>query len=136
MVKSKTKNNKESNNYFLEYFIMESIYNNFLNVIRCLKNMNELYETEFNLSKFGTNGLEHVIYGIYFVYFSLKNILGLDKNDGYLNITRNFIDELLSEWSQKRNMSCDFFIQNKFIYEKNVLQYINNSRGQLSVGYQ
>ena len=136
MVKYKIKNNKDYGNHFLEYFIIESIYNNFLNVIECLKNLNEVYETEFNLSKMGTNGLEHVIYGIYFVYFCLKNILGLDKNDKFLQITRSYLDELISEWSQARNMACDFFIQNKINYEKNVLLYINNIKGQLSAGYQ
>ena len=136
MVKSKLKNTKENSNYFLEFFIIDSIYINFLNVIRCLKNLNEVYETEFNLSKMGSNGLEHVIYGIYFIYFCLKIILGLDRNDKFLNITRNFIDELAAEWSQSRNMPCDFFIQNKTSYERNAQQYINNSKGQLSAGYQ
>ena len=98
--------------------------------------MNELYETEFNLSKFGTNGLEHVIYGIYFVYFALKIILLLDKDDKYLKITRNFMDEFISEWSQERNMPCNFFIQNKINYEKNIIQYINSSKNQLASGYQ
>ena len=87
LVKSKTKNNKENNNYFIEYFIIDCIYNNFLKVMRSLKNLNEVYETDFNLGKIGTNGLEHIIYGIYYVYFCVKIILGLDKNDKYLNHT-------------------------------------------------
>ena len=136
MLKYKIKNIKENTNYFLEYFIIESIYNNFLNTIRCLKNLNEVYETEFNLSKMGTFGLEHIIYGIYFVYFALKIILLLDKDDKYLKITRNFMDEFISEWSQARNMPCNFFIQNKINYEKNIIQYINSSKNQLASGYQ
>ena len=136
MIKAKTKNSKEYNYYFLEYFIIESIYNNFLNVIQSLKNLNEVYETEFNLSKMGTNGLEHVIYGIYFVYFCLKIILGLDTNEKYLKKTRKFMDEFISEWSQTKNMPCDFFIQNKINYENNVQQYINNNKSQLATGYQ
>ena len=136
MLKYKIKNIKENSNYFLEYFIIESIFNNFLNTIRCLKNLNEVYETEFNLSKMGSYGLEHVIYGIYFVYFGLKIILSLDKDDKFLKITRNFIDEFISEWSQAINMPCNFFIQNKLNYEKNVIQYINSSKSQLASGYQ
>ena len=136
MIKSKTKNNKENGIHILEYFIVESIYNNFLKVIRCLKNLNEVYETEFNLSKMGTKGLEHVINGVYFVYFSIKIILGLDKDDKYIDVTRNFVDEIATEWSQARNMPCDIFIQNKFNYEKNVKQYITNNKNQLAQGYQ
>ena len=136
MVKLKTNNNKENNNYFIEYFIIDSIYNNFLKVMKCLKNLNEVYETDFNLGKIGTNGLEHIIYGIYYVYFCVKIILGLDKNDKYLNYTRNFLDEFISEWSQTRNIPCDFFIHNKINYEKNVQQYINNNKSQLAKGYQ
>ena len=138
MIKFKTKNNKDSNiwTYFVEYFIMESIYNNFLRVIKCLKNLNEVYETDFNLAQIGTNGIEHIIYGIYFVYFSLKMILNLDNNGKYLNLTRNFIDELASEWSQMKNMPCDRFIQNKTNYEKNVQHYISSSKTQLGQGYQ
>ena len=135
MVKLKTNNNKENNNYFIEYFIIDSIYNNFLKVMRCLKNLNEVYETDFNLGKIGTNGLEHIIYGIYYVYFCVKIILGLDKNDKYLNYTRNFLDEFISEWSQTRNIPCDFFIHNKINYEKNVQQYINNNKSQMAKGY-
>ena len=135
MVKLKTNNNKENNNYFIEYFIIDSIYNNFLKVMKCLKNLNEVYETDFNLGKIGTNGLEHIIYGIYYVYFCVKIILGLDKNDKYLNYTRNFLDEFISEWSQTRNIPCDFFIHNKINYEKNVQQYINNNKSQLAKGY-
>ena len=100
------------------------------------QNLNEVYESEFNLSKVGTNGMEHIIYGIYFVYFSLKMILNLDVNGQYLNITRNFIDEILGEWSQMINMPCDRFIQNKNNYEKNVQQYIFASKSQLSQGFQ
>ena len=136
MVKLKTNNNKENNNYFIEYFIIDSIYNNFLKVMKCLKNLNEVYETDFNLGKIGTNGLEHIIYGIYYVYFCVKIILGLDKNDKYLNYTRNYIDEFISQWSQTRNIPCDFFIHNKINYEKNVQQYINNNKSQLAKGYQ
>ena len=135
MVKLKTNNNKENNNYFIEYFIIDSIYNNFLKVMKCLKNLNEVYETDFNLGKIGTNGLEHIIYGIYYVYFCVKIILGLDKNDKYLNYTRNYIDEFISEWSQTRNIPCDFFIHNKINYEKNVQQYINNNKSQMAKGY-
>ena len=131
MVKFKTQNIKDnSSSYFVEYFIMESIYKNFLNVIHCLRNLNEIYETELNLGQIGTNGLEHIIYGIYFVYFSLKMILNLDINGNYLNLTRNFIDEITSEWSQIRNMPCDRFIQNKPNYEKNVQQYISATKSQ------
>ena len=136
MVKLKTNNNKENNNYFIEYFIIDSIYNNFLKVMKCLKNLNEVYETDFNLGKIGTNGLEHIIYGIYYVYFCVKIILGLDKNDKYLNYTRNYIDEFISEWSQTKNIPCVFFIHNKINYEKNVQQYINNNKSQLAKGYQ
>ena len=135
MVKLKTNNNKENNNYFIEYFIIDSIYNNFLKVMKCLKNLNEVYETDFNLGKIGTNGLEHIIHGIYYVYFCVKIILGLDKNDKYLNYTRNFLDEFISEWSQTRNIPCDFFIHNKINYEKNVQQYINNNKSQMAKGY-
>ena len=138
MIRFKLKNNKEKNLWvsFVEYFIMDSIYNNFIRTILCIKNLNEVYETEFNLSKVGTNGIEHIIYGIYFVYFCLKMILNLDNNGKFLNITRNFIDEITSEWSQMRNMPCDRFIQNKPNYEKNVQQYISASKAQLIQGYQ
>ena len=138
MIKFKTKNNKDNNSwiYFVEFFIMDSIYNNFLKVMNCLRNLNEVYESEFHLGKVGTTGMEHIIYGIYFVYFSLKIILNLDTSGQYLNVTRNFIDELASEWSQIRDMPCDVFIQNKLNYERNVQQYISLSKSQLSKGIQ
>jgi len=136
MVKSKIKSSKENINYFLDYFIVESIYNNFLKTIRSLKILNEVYETDFNLSKIGTNGLEHIIYGIYYIYFCIKFILDLDKHDNFLKVTRNFVDEFISEWGQIKNMPCDVFIQNKIQYEKNVQQYINNNKSQLAQGYQ
>ena len=136
MVKSKIKSSKENINYFLDYFIVESIYNNFLKTIRSLKILNEVYETDFNLSKIGTNGLEHTIYGIYYIYFCIKFILDLDKHDNFLKVTRNFVDEFISEWGQIKNMPCDVFIQNKIQYEKNVQQYINNNKSQLAQGYQ
>ena len=115
---------------------MDSIYNNFLKVMNCLRNLNEVYESEFHLGKVGTTGMEHIIYEIYFVYFSLKIILNLDTSGQYLNVTRNFIDELASEWSQIRDMPCDVFIQNKLNYERNVQQYISLSKSQLSKGFQ
>ena len=138
MIKFKLKNIKDKNMYvnFIEYFIMDSIYNNFLKTINCLKNLNEVYETEFNLGEAGSNGMEHIIYGIYFVYFCLKYILNLDNTGKYLNITRNFIDQITSEWSQMKNMPCDKIIQNKPNYEKNVQQYISASKEQLGKGYQ
>ena len=57
MIKFKLKNIKDKNMYvsFIEYFIMDSIYNNFLKTINCLKNLNEVYETEFNLGESGSN---------------------------------------------------------------------------------
>ena len=138
MIKFKLKNIKDKIIYanFIEYFIMDSIYNNFLKTLNCLKNLNEVYETEFNLGEAGTNGMEHIIYGIYFVYFCLKYILNLDNSGKYLNITRNFIDQITSEWSQMKNMPCDKIIQNKPNYEKNVQQYISASKDQLSQGCQ
>ena len=138
MIKFKMKNNKDNNSsiYFIEYFIMDSIFNNFLKVMNCLRNLNEVYESEFHLGKVGTTGIEHIIYGIYFVYFSLKIVLNLDNNGRYLNATRNFIDGLVSEWSQIRDMPCDIFIQNKANYERNVQQYISLSKNQLSQGLQ
>ena len=138
MVKIKTMNNKNKNLWinFVEYFIMDSIYNNFLKTVGCLRNLNEVYETEFNLGQVGSNGIEHIIYGIYFVYFSLKMILNLDVNGKFLNTTRNFIDDLASEWSQVKNMPCDKFIQNKPDYEKNIQQFISASKNQLSQGFQ
>ena len=87
MIKFKTKNNKDNNSwiYFVEFFIMDSIYNNFLKVMNCLRNLNEVYESEFHLGKVGTTGMEHIIYGIYFVYFELiyfssKNSDSISKN--------------------------------------------------------
>ena len=138
MIKFKLKNIKDKNMYvsFIEYFIMDSIYNNFLKTINCLKNLNEVYETEFNLGEAGSNGMEHIIYGIYFVYFCLKYILNLDNSGKYLNITRNVIDQITSEWSQMKNVPCDKIIQNKPNYEKNVQQYISASKEQLGKGYQ
>ena len=138
MIKFKLKNNKDNNSgiYFIEYFIMDSIYNNFLKVMKCLRNLNEVYESEFHLGKVGTTGIEHIIYGIYFVYFSLKIVLNLDNNGRYLNATRNFIDGFVNEWGQIRDMPCDIFIQNKTNYERNVQQYISLSKNQLSQGIQ
>jgi hypothetical protein len=133
MIKNKTKN--DTWNYYVEYFIMESIYNNYLKVIHCLNNLNEVYETDFNLSQMGTVGLEKIICGLYFVYFCLKIILNLDSTNKFLNITKKSIDELVGEWSQVRNIPCDKFINNKNIYEKSIQQYILTSKNQLSQGY-
>ena len=104
--------------------------------MKCLRNLNEVYESEFHLGKVGTTGIEHIIYGIYFVYFSLKIVLNLDNNGRYLNATRNFIDGFVNEWGQIRDMPCDIFIQNKTNYERNVQQYISLSKNQLSQGIQ
>ena len=138
MVKNKTKNIKDKNIsiIFVEYFIMESIYNTFLKTIKTAKYLNEVYETDFNFKSIGTNGVEHIIYGIYFVYFCLKIVLNLDYCDKFLNVTRDFIEQLIGDWSKIKNMPCDKFIQNLQTYEKNVIQFISASKNQLGQGYQ
>ena len=137
MIKNRTnmKNAKKKDMSFVEYCIMDGLFINFLNVMKCLRNLNEVYETDFNLGQIGTNGIEHVIYGIYFVYFSCRTVFDLDNKAKFLTATRSFIDQFVAMWSKMRNTSGEKFIQNKGNYEKKVQEYINISKAQLSQGY-
>ena len=133
--RTNTKNAKKKDMSFVEYCIMDGLYINFLNAIKCLRNLNEVYETDFNLGQIGTNGIEHVIYGIYFVYFSCRTVFDLDNKAKFLTVSRAFIDQFVAMWSKMRNVSGDKFIQNKGNYEQKVQEYVNISKAQLSQGY-
>ena len=74
----------------LSYFIMDNQFVNLLKIIESLKILNKLYDTEFNFNctlfnylALGVNGLEILIYGVYFAYFCLNKVLGFDKDNKY-----------------------------------------------------
>lgn len=120
---------------FLYFFIVENQYVNFLKIIDSVRQLDKLYDTEFNFCKIGIFGLEVIIHGILFIYYCIQKVLGLDEEGKFKVITEKFIDELVLEFGKIRNINVDRFIKNKHVYHENALKYIIENRIELLKGY-
>lgn len=120
---------------YLFFFIVENQFVNFLKIIDSLRQLDKVYDTEFNFSKVGILGLELLIHGILFIYLSIQKILGFDEEGKYKVITDKFIDELISEFGKVRNISTERFVKNRETYQENVMKFIVENRIELLKGY-
>ena len=127
LIKIKLGNSTYSNE-FIEHFTYNGQYINFLSVIGALSCLNEVYDTDFNLSKVGIEGMEILIYGIYFIYYKVKLDFNYDADEKILEKTRNFIDDLIKNWIKLRKIKFDSVIKQKQIYEQKVIQYISSTK--------
>jgi hypothetical protein len=130
-VRQRTNNNTR----IIRYFVLESLFLNFLKMIESIKELNSIYDTDLNLSKLGINGLEIIIYGVYFVYFGINKIFGFDEEGKYKKLTEDFLQEIIRQYSEKRNLQVDKFIKNKQIYQDNILKFIIENRVELIKGF-
>lgn len=124
-----------SDTKYLQFFIVENQFVNFLKIIESVKELDKLYDTEFNFSKIGIFGLETIIHGVLFIYYTIQKILLLDEDGKYKIITEKFLLELIGEFGKLRNINTDRFIKNKQQYHDNVLKYIIENRIELLKGY-
>lgn len=135
VVKARIVNEDEASiNEYVKYFILDSQYINFLNIIRTVKCLNEVYDTEFNLKKMGIKGMDVVLYGITYVYFAISKILKFDDDKMFRRITEEFFDEFCKDWGKCRNMSTIRFEQNKALYFDTSEKYVNENKVELLKG--
>ncbi len=106
-----------------------------MKIIDSLKDLDKLYDTDFNFNKLGILGLEVIIYGVIFVYFGISKILGLDDEGKLKNLVDEYIDELIDEFGTVRKINTERFFKNKQAYYENVLKYVNENRIELLKGY-
>jgi len=133
----------------LSYFIMDNQFVNLLKIIESLKVLNKLYDTEFNFNcklknynlALGVNGLEIIIYGVYFAYFCLNKVMGFDKDNKYkvkdmLNkaILENFLENYINEFGKMKKMSVDRLLKNKQLFQDNIIKYITENKAELNKG--
>ena len=135
MLKNRIVDENEIKNEIINYFILDSQYVNFLNIIGNIKNLNEFYDTEFNLSQIGSIGIEIIINGIWFVYFCVINLLNLKNENKFKNVTVNFIEDILKSWSELKNVSIDKFLKNMNFYQSNIVNYINANKNEIFKGF-
>ena len=135
MLKNRIVDENEIKNEIINYFILDSQYVNFLNIIGNIKNLNEFYDTEFNLSQIGSIGIEIIINGIWFVYFCVINLLNLKNENKFKNVTVNFIEDILKSWSELKNVSIDKFLKNMNFYQSNIFNYINANKNEIFKGF-
>jgi len=119
----------------LKYFVLDNQVINFLKIVDSLRDLDKLYDTEFNFSKLGIFGLEILIHGIIFVYCSINKILGFDDEGKYKILVDEYIDDLIVEFGVIRKINTDRFFRNKQIYYENVIKYISENRIELLKGY-
>ena len=119
----------------LKYFVLDNQFINFLKIVDSLKDLDKLYDTDFNFSKLGIFGLEILIHGILFVYCSINKILGFDDEGKFKILVDEFIDDLIYEFGVIRKINTDRFYRNKQFYFENVIKYISENRIELLKGY-
>jgi hypothetical protein len=135
MLKNRINDENEIKNEIINFFIFDSQYVNFLNIIGNIKNLNEFYDTDFNLSQIGSNGIEIIINGIWFVYYCCLNLLNLNNEKKFKNVTENFIEEILKNWSEIKNVSIDKYLKNNNSYQSNIINYINENKNEIFKGF-
>lgn len=119
----------------VKYFVLDTLYVNFLKIIENIRDLDKIYDTELNFFKLGVNGLELIIYGIYFIYLAIQKIFLFDEENKFKNITEEFIDEFINEFGKTRNIIVEKFKKNKQMYQDNILKFIIENRIELVKGY-
>lgn len=134
MVKNRLVNDPLNNDY-VRYFVLDNQFANFMKIISNLKCLNEVYDTEFNLSKTGLMGMDIIVHGIAFIYYAINKILLFDDEGEYKKVMDRFIEQFITDLGNLRNIAIDQYIKNKQKYYDNVLKYINENRIELLKGY-
>jgi hypothetical protein len=132
---AKSVKTRVNNSKYLSFFIVENQFVNFLKIIDSLRQLDKLYDTEFNFSKLGITGMDCILHGVLFVYYAIQKVLNLDEENKYKIITEKFLDEFVIEFGKVRNISIERFFKNKQNYHDNVLKYISENRIDLLKGY-
>ena len=112
----------------VKYFILDTLFVNFLKIIENIRELDKIYDTEMNISKLGVNGLEIIIHGVYFVYLSIQKIFLFDEENKFKNLTEEFLDEFIIEFGRERNINVEKFKKNKQLYQDNILKFIIENR--------
>ena len=102
-----------------------------MKIVLNLKNLNEIYDTDFNLSQLGVAGVETIIHGIFFVYYAVSKILKFEDKS-FKEQTEKYVIEFVKEWGQLKNMSSETIINKMKDYEQNVIKYIDENKGELT----
>lgn len=132
---AKTIKMRVSDPVHVQYFVLDNQFMNFLKIISSLKNLDKLYDTEFNFSKLGVFGLETIIYGIYVTYLAIQKVLGFDEEGKFKQIVENFIDEFINDFGKERKISVERLVKNRKLLYDNALKYITENRVELIKGY-
>jgi hypothetical protein len=132
---AKTVKTRANDPSYVQYFIIDNQFFNFLKIISCIKNLDKLYDTEFNFSKLGIHGLEIIVYGIYFSYLSIKHLLGFDEEGKYMDYVEKYLDEFINDFGKQRKISTERLFKNKNVFFDQVSKYITENRIELLKGY-
>lgn len=71
---------RNCNSYIINTILLDSQFIVFLNTIQKVVELNKIYDTDLNFSKFGIRGLEFLITGVLFIRNAIQLLLGLDVN--------------------------------------------------------
>ena len=135
MLKNRINDENEIKNEIINFFIFDSQFVNFLNIIGNIKNLNEFYDTDFNLSQIGSVGIEIIINGIWFVYYCCLKLLNLNSENKFKNVAENFVEDILKNWSEVKNVSIDKYLKNNNNYQSNIINYINENQNEIFKGF-
>ena len=135
MLKNRINDENEIKNEIINFFIFDSQFVNFLNIIGNIKNLNEFYDTDFNLSQIGSVGIEIIINGIWFVYYCCLKLLNLNNENKFKNVAENFVEDILKNWSEVKNVSIDKYLKNNNNYQSNIINYINENQNEIFKGF-
>ena len=135
MLKNRINDENEIKNEIINFFIFDSQFVNFLNIIGNIKNLNEFYDTDFNLSQIGSVGIEIIINGIWFVYYCCLKLLNLNNENKFKNVAENFVEDILKNWGEIKNVSIDKYLKNNNSYQSNIINYINENQNEIFKGF-
>ena len=135
MLKNRINDENEIKNEIINFFIFDSQFVNFLNIIGNIKNLNEFYDTDFNLSQIGSVGIEIIINGIWFVYYCCLKLLNLNSENKFKNVAENFVEDILKNWGEIKNVSIDKYLKNNNNYQSNIINYINENQNEIFKGF-
>ncbi len=119
----------------VKFFVLDTLFVNFLKIIENIRDLDKIYDTELNLLKLGINGLEIIIYGVYFVHLAIQKIFNFDEENRFKNLTEEFLEEFITEFGRSRKIIVDKFKKNKQNYQDNILKFIIENRVELIKGY-
>jgi hypothetical protein len=135
MLKNRINDENAIKNEIINFFIFDSQFVNFLNIIGNIKNLNEFYDTDFNLSQIGSVGIEIIINGIWFVYYCCLKLLNLNNENKFKNVAENFVEDILKNWGEIKNVSVDKYLKNNNNYQSNIINYINENQNEIFKGF-